>query len=345
MSRSHAACGLARPDKARRLANDSSRGGPSSGDGGEYLFNRRAVLRVLLGLCAAAGWPRGSRASVSQTRLILLGTAGGPTPKTSGAAPAQVILVNDVPYVVDCGNGVARQLALAGVRLPSLRYIFLTHQHSDHNADVGNLVWLAWASGLRTRVDAWGPPPLVKMMRLFLEMNDSDIQTRVADEGRVPLAPLIHPHELTQDGLVMENSDVKVTAARVVHPPLSPAFAFRFDTADRSVVISGDTAKTDSVVRLARGADVLVHEAMYLPALDRLVANNPDAPTLRTHLLASHTTAEDCGRVAEAAGVKTLVLTHRVPSDDPEVSERMWIDAARKFFRGTVILGKDLMEV
>jgi ribonuclease BN (tRNA processing enzyme) len=308
-------------------------------------MNRRLVLRTLLGAGAAAAVGRPLAAIGGATRLILLGTAGGPTPKKSGAAPSQVILVNGIPYVIDCGNGVARQLILAGVRLPALRCIFLTHQHSDHNADYGNLMWLAWASGLKTRVDAWGPPPLEKMTRLFLEMNAYDIETRIADEGHVPLAPLIHPHELTRGGFVMADSNVKVTAALVAHPAVAPAFAFRFDAADRSIVISGDTAKSDNLVRLARDADVLVHEAMYLPAVDRLVANNPDAPMLRKHLLASHTAVEDCGKVAEAAGVKTLVLSHRVPSDDPEVTDRMWIDAARTHFRGTVILGKDLMEI
>ena len=108
------------------------------------------------------------------------------------SAPAQVIVVNGTPYVVDCGDGVARQLVAAGVSLPSLRHVFITHHHSDHNADYGTLLLLAWAAGLRTRVDTWGPPPIEKMTRLFLEMNDYDITTRIADEGRVPLAPLLH---------------------------------------------------------------------------------------------------------------------------------------------------------
>jgi ribonuclease BN (tRNA processing enzyme) len=84
-------------------------------------------------------------------------------------------------YVIDCGDGVARQLVFAGVPLPSLRHIFLTHQHSDHNADYGNLIWLAWASGLRTRVDTWGPPPLRKMTELFFEMNKYDIDVSSKD--------------------------------------------------------------------------------------------------------------------------------------------------------------------
>jgi len=206
---------------------------------------------------------------------------------------------------------VARQLAEAGVPLPSLRHVFVTHHHSDHNADYGNLLLLSWASGLRTRVDAWGPPPLEKMTRLFFEMNAYDIDTRIADEGRVPLVPLVHVHELTQAGAVMQDERVKVTAALVDHPPVVPAFAFRFDGPDRAIVFSGDTNKSDNLIRLATGADVLVHETLWVPAVDRLVARVPNAATLKKHIIDSHTAVEDVGRVAAAAGVKTLVLQGR----------------------------------
>jgi ribonuclease BN (tRNA processing enzyme) len=248
-------------------------------------------------------------------------------------------------YVVDCGDGVARQLATASVPLTNLRHIFITHQHSDHNADYGNLIWLSWAAGLHTRVDTWGPPPLDEMTRLFFKMNAYDINTRIADEGRSPLVPLVHVHELSQGGPVMRDENVKVTAALVHHPVVVPSFAYRFDAADRSIVISGDTAPSDNLITLAQGADVLVHEAIYLPAVDRLVARVPGAATLKKHLIASHTSAEDAGRVAQAAGVKTLVLSHLVPPDDPVVTDEMWIDAARVHFRGRVILGKDLLEI
>lgn len=278
-------------------------------------------------------------------RLILLGVGGGPRPRTANSAPAQVILVKDVAYVVDCGNGVARQLVSAGVALPRLRHVFLTHHHSDHNADYGNLVLLAWASGLRTRVDTWGPPPLERVTRLFFEMSAYDINTRIADEGRVPLVPLIHPHEITQAGPVMQDENVNVTAALVDHPPVVPAFAYRFDGPDRSIVISGDTARSDSLIELAQGADVLVHEALYVPAVDRLVARVANAATLKRHLIASHTAIEDCGRVAAAAGVRTLVLSHLVPADDPGVTDQMWLAAAKAHFTGEVIVGKDLMEI
>lgn len=263
-----------------------------------------------------------------------------------GEVPAaQVLLVGDKAYVVDCGDGVARQLVLAGVPLPSLRHVFLTHHHSDHNADYGNLILLAWAAGLRTRVDTWGPPPLEKMTRQFFEMNASDILTRIADEGRVPLEPLVRAHELKEGGPVMEDRDVKVTAALVHHPPVVPAFGYRFDARDRSVVISGDTTPSDSVIKLAEGADVLVHDALYAPGIDRLVAGVPNASRLKQSIMSHHTSAEDAGRVAQAAGVETLVLSHLVPADDPEITDAMWIDAARVHFRGRVVVGRDLLEV
>jgi len=305
---------------------------------------RRTFLGGLAFL-AGGSWLSPGEGQGGKTRLILLGTGGGPRARKNSSAPAQVIVVRNRPYVVDCGSGVGRQLVFAGVPLPALRHVFITHHHSDHNADYGNLILQAWAAGLRTRVDAWGPPPLERITRLFFDMNSYDIETRIADEGRVPLAPLVQVHELTGAGPVMQDEHVKVTAALVDHPPVVPAFAYRFDAHDRSIVISGDTAPSDNLVKLARGADVLVHEALYEPAIDRLVARVPNAATFKRHFRASHTAAADCGRIAAAAGVRTLVLSHFVPPDDPEVTDQMWMDAARAYFRGTVIVGKDLMEI
>lgn len=302
----------------------------------------------LAGASLLTAWPSLARTpggQASKTRLILLGTGGGPRPRKASSASAQVILIDGVAYVIDCGDGVARQLAFADVPLPSLRHIFLTHQHSDHNADYGNLIWLAWAAGLRTRVDTWGPPPLEKMTRLFFEMNQYDIDTRMANEDRVPLVPLVHPHERRSGGPVTSDERVKVTCTLVDHPPVVPAFAYRFDAADRSIVISGDTAPSDHLVTLARDADVLVHSVMFPDAIDRLVARVPNAAKLKASILAHQTSAEDAGRIAQAARVKTLVLSHFVPADDPEVTDQMWIDAARVHFRGTVIVGKDLLEI
>jgi ribonuclease BN (tRNA processing enzyme) len=279
-------------------------------------------------------------------RLILLGTAGGPRPRRTRSAPAQVVVVNGAAYVVDCGDGVARQLVLAGVPLAALRHVFVTHQHSDHNADYGNLLLFAWTAGLRTRVDAWGPPPLAKMTELFLEMNEYDVETRIADEGRVPLAPLIEVHELNGGGVLFEDANVRVTATLVDHPPVVPSLAYRFDSSDRSVVISGDTRMSDNLIALSRGADVLVHEVYFdEAAVDRLAAGVGNAARLKESVMSHHTSAADAGRVAREAGVKTLVLSHFVPAEEPAITDAMWIAAARAHFDGEVVLGEDLLEI
>ena len=289
-------------------------------------------------------WPARSRAEQTKTRLILLGTGGGPRPRPAPSPAAQVIVVNDAAYLIDCGDGVARQLTAAKIPVSRLRHVFITHHHSDHNADYGNLFLLAWAE-FNAPVDTWGPPPLTKMTRVFFELNAFDITTRTADEGRKPLAQLVRPHEITKPGLVMQDDNVRVTAALVPHVPIEHAFAYRFDTADRSIVISGDTARSDALIKLAQGADVLVHEVLWVPAVDRLAASIPNSTRLKQHIIDSHTSVEDVGRVAQAAGVKTLVLSHFVPAGDPAITDQMWLDAARTHFRGTVIVGKDLMEI
>jgi ribonuclease BN (tRNA processing enzyme) len=307
-------------------------------------MHRRAFVRVV-GAAALTGLPVGRPMPERRTRLILLGTGGGPRPRLSRFPSSQVILVGDTPYVIDCGNGVARQLVAANVPLRAIRHVFITHHHSDHNADYGNLLLLAWTAGLQTPVDCWGPPPLVAMTAQFLALNATDIDARIADEARVPLAPLLRAHDLDAGGVVLDDGQARVTAALVDHPPLARAFAYRFDTADRSIVISGDTKKSDALVSLARGADVLVHEALFPSAIDRLVAGVSNAPALKASIIGHHTAVEDVGKVAAAAGVKTLVLSHLVPAEDPAITDAMWIAAARAAFAGTILVGRDLMEV
>ena len=317
--------------------------------GNERDYSRRQFISRAGAMLAFAAMQtlrdRAQTTRSTKTRLILLGTGGGPRPRTNSFSSSQVILVNNAAYVVDCGNGVAIQLVRAGVLLPTLRHIYITHHHSDHNADYGNLLLLAWTSGLQTRVDTWGPPPLVRMTRLFFEMSAYDIKSRIADEGKAPIAPLVHPHELTQGGTVMQDENVTVRCAIVDHPPVKPAFAYRFDSSDRSIVISGDTKRSDALVRLARGEDVLVHESLYVPGVDRLAARVPNATQLKRSILSHHTSLADVGRVAEAAGVKTLVLSHFVPPDDPGITDQMWIDGARETYKGHIIVGKDLLEI
>lgn len=289
---------------------------------------------------------RGRAQAKTRTRVILLGTKGGPSPGNSGRSnPSTLILINDVPYVVDCGYGASRQLISAGVALDRLRYIFITHHHSDHNLELGALVYNAWITGRPIRVDAYGPSGLRQMARDFFDYQKFDIDTRIVDEGRPDPRKLITVHEFARPGLVMQNDDVKVTSCRVRHPPITQSYAYRFDAKDRSVVISGDTAYAPELAEFAKGADVLVHEVMYLPGIERLIGRLPNAKRLREHLIAAHTLPEDVGRIAAQAGVKTLVLSHFVPGDDATLTDEQWAEGARKHFKGKIVVGKDLLEI
>jgi ribonuclease BN (tRNA processing enzyme) len=159
------------------------------------------------------------------------------------------------------------------------------------------------------------------------------------------MADLFRTHEITGPGVVMHDERVAVTAALVEHPPIAPAFAYRFDCPDRSIVFSGDTAPSEALIALAKDADVLVHEVMYLPALEKLIASEPDAGRLREHLLASHTTTALVGRIATEAGVGTLVLSHFVPGGDRALTDQVWRDAVAPHFKGRLVIGRDLMEL
>ena len=224
---------------------------------------------------------------------MLLGTKGGPTPGPFRAAPATLVEVDGKAWVVDCGNGVANQLAKARVRLDSLSRVFVTHNHSDHVADVGTLIELAWSSGLKTPVWVHGPPPIGQIVRDQLAALSYDVEARIREEGRIPLAPLVHVDERASRGVVVRDGATTVTSCLVDHETVKPAFAYRFDTPARSVVISGDTAYSDALIALAKGADLLIHEAIYAPAIPGMAGEN--APTLADHLRRSHTSAEDVG--------------------------------------------------
>ena len=310
--------------------------------------NRRQFLIVTTTATAGSLLSRIAPAQEKKpTRIILLGTKGGPTltTRTARANPSTLLLINDVPYLIDCGYGASRQLISAGVALNRLRYIFITHHHSDHNLEYGPLLYNAWATSQPIKIDAYGPPGLTKMTRDFFAYQKFDIDTRIADEGVSDPRKLVTVHEFRAAGPTMENADVKITSCRVRHPPITQSYAYRFDAKDRSIVVSGDTAYAPELAEFAKGADVLVHEVMYLPAIEKLIKEHAASTRLREHLLAAHTSTEDVGRIAAQAGVKTLVLTHFVPGDDPTITDEQWSEGVRKHFRGRIVVGKDLMEI
>lgn len=271
--------------------------------------------------------------------LVILGSSGGPQPNSSRSAPATAVVVDGKVHVIDCGNGVARQLVSAGLRLRDLASVLVTHHHIDHNADLGALIHLAWTAGLVTPVDVYGPPPLQEMLDLVLAVGRPDIEHREA-LGRPALRSLMRGHEIAEPGVVLDTDGLTITAGHAEHPPMH-SFAYRVDADGASVVVSGDTTACDEVAELAAGADVLVHEAYSPDHLDRLMGGtNAKVTELQAHFARAHTDAESAGRIAEQAGVKKLVLWHLIPFD---LDERDWIEQAARQFDGEIVVSRDLM--
>jgi ribonuclease BN (tRNA processing enzyme) len=309
------------------------------------MIHRRAVLSLGLGAAGAMAAPAVfAQSDRPRTRIIFLGTKGGPRVGLGASNPANLVVVNDTPYLIDCGMGVSRQLIAAHVPIPSVKYIFISHHHSDHNLEYGNVVYNAWAAGLSTPIHSFGPKGIEAMTRTYWELNKFDVETRIEDEGRPDPRPLLIAKDI-DDGVILKTSDVTVTAFRTPHPPIVDSFAYKFETPDGIVVFSSDTAYNPKLAEFAKGAAVLVHECLYVPAVDRLVIKTRNGATLKKHLMDSHTTTEDVGKIAAAAGVKTLVLSHFVPGDDPEVTDDDWTRDVKKNYSGRIIVAKDLMEL
>jgi ribonuclease BN (tRNA processing enzyme) len=310
------------------------------------MIDRRAALKLALGSAAVLAAPALlAQTAKPRTRIVFLGTKGGPRVGVGASNPANLVVVNDTPFVIDCGMGVSRQLVSAGVPIPSIKYIFITHHHSDHNLEYGNLFYNAWAAGLSRPIHSFGPKGIEAMTQAYWELNKFDVETRIEDEGRPDPRKLLIAKDINDDGLVLQTQDVKVTAFRTPHPPIVDNFAYKFETSFGTIVFSSDTAYNPKLADFARGADVLVHECMYLPAVDRLVAKTRNGATLKKHLLDSHTSTEDVGRIAAAANVKVLVMSHFVPGDDPLITDDDWTKDVKKNFSGRIIVAKDLMEL
>jgi ribonuclease BN (tRNA processing enzyme) len=304
-----------------------------------------AVTAAPRGIDAAAARARAALKDAKGTKLVLLGTGSGPVPGLARRMASTLMVHNGAAYVLDCGLGVTDGYARTGIPFSALRSIFITHHHPDHNIEYGPLLIVGWTSGMRQSVRAFGPPPFMQMTADYFRSAKPTIDFWAEDFHLAPLQ-MIEVREISSSEPVMHDDNVKVTSVLVQHPPVAPALGYRFDFPDRSIAFSGDTIALDAVAQMAKGADVLVHEAMDFPAIEVFVRQQIAAGTAGTlegamaHMRADHTSAEDAGLIAQEAGVKTLVLSHIGP---PFVSDASWQAAAARHFEGEIIVGHDLM--
>ena len=274
-------------------------------------------------------------------RLTLLGTRN-PRPNPRRAGPSQHVAVGDGSLLVDCGSGVVRRLVEAGLRPEAVDHLFITHHHSDHNIDLGHLLISGWVLGRRRPLTVVGPPGTREYLRRVLHAHEFDINVRRFAE-RLPAEALEVPVREVAAGESVEGDGWRVTAIEVDHRVVVPAYGFRVeDERGCALLISGDTAPCQAVVRAAADAAVLVHELNNAGPYQPLP---PDAdPALVEHARErweSHTSADQVGKLAREAGVPMLVLSHLPPTMDPA-----WVrETVAAEYAGELLLGEDLLMV
>lgn len=290
---------------------------------------------------------------IFSTELITLGTAAGPAIRGKENGMSSAIVVGDQFYMVDFGLGCVRSAHESGLRGRDFKAGFITHLHSDHVAELPGFLlwnWGAPVEGFEHPIEIYGPGQDTGhpdghelagtngLIEHTLGAFSYDLRIRETDEARPVMFELLKSIEIDvpEAGIVeprapftvYEDDRVKVSAALVDHPPVNPAFAFRFDTAAGSITFSGDTAESDALIRLAQDTDILVHEAVNLD----FFAAKGFSEAFMNHQRQSHTTAAGAGRVATAAGAKHLVLSHLAGVATPEE----WATGARSTYVGPV---------
>jgi ribonuclease BN (tRNA processing enzyme) len=312
---------------------------------------------------AGAGAP--ARAAAGST-LVLLGTQGGPNINLDRSQAANAVVVDGQPYLIDCGYGTLRSLVQAGLRYADVSHVFLTHLHDDHTSDVAALLSHQWTGSRTSATTVHGPFGTRALVDAAIAYFKGNTDIRMVDEGRTQgPESLFTGRDLAAPRIsdVFRDGRVTVRAVENTHFPERAmkqmayrSLSYRFDMADRSVVFSGDTAYSPTLVDLARNADLFVCETIEVALYQRLrqQAEQEEAKTgnrnsVARHIVETHSTTEDVGRMAAEAKVRTVVLSHLLPGANPgrggELGDSAYIEGVRKHFTGEVIVGRDQMKL
>jgi ribonuclease BN (tRNA processing enzyme) len=333
-------------------------------------MTRRAALagavRFAAAGCVGAASLRPWRAAQAAvpargTHLVLLGTQGGPNFNAERNESANAIVVDGRVYLVDIGEGGLAALRDVGLIYRDVAHVFLTHLHDDHHGDLPSLLSHQWTDGRTTPTVVVGPYGTARLVDAVLQYAEANTAIRLVDEARnvkpadifrgidVEAAPV--PREIHRD------DRVTVTAIENTHYPEDAkrqmpyrSLSYRFDTPSRSIVFSGDTTYSANLVELAGGADVFVCETIEVASMRRAFerrvaggayADNPEG--IWKHIVDTHTSTVDAGRMANEAGVGMLVLSHLVPGALEPLGDEEYLRGVREHFAGRVVVGKDLM--
>lgn len=303
-------------------------------------------------------------AAAEGTKLVLLGTRGGPGVDLLRSQSASAVVVDGVPYLFDCGYGAVRQLVASGIGIQRVSALFLTHLHNDHTSDIAALLSLQWTGSKAAPTEIYGPYGTARLVEGAIAFFRGDVEIRTVDEGRTVLPKsLYRGHDVAATPMptrVLVDERVTVTAAESEHfleraKSQMPhrALAYRIDTQERSIVFSGDTPYSKNLVALARNADLFVCEVIAQSVHDQMMerakadAEAGNANSISRHVAETHSTPAVVGRMAAEAQVKTVVLNHQLPAARApgglDFAVTTFIDGVRAQFGGEVIVGNDLM--
>lgn len=311
------------------------------------------------------------------TELVLLGTAGAPLPVAGRAGISSALIVDDRVFVIDCGRGSPSAFVNAGLEFTGLEAVFITHLHADHVGDLPGMLLYPWGVRTGHGVPlppvrVYGPgsprwlpagdadfrrettiapdapvPGTTDLVRHILagyafDLNVMPLDAHMPDAGQLVRAVDIEFPAKTDGArhvplVVFEDAVLRVSVTAVTHGRVRPAFAYRFDTADGSVVFSGDTSLNEDLIALAEGADILVHCVADLAYLER----HGFTGAALDRMAALHTDVNEVGTVAERARVHELILNHYVPAEADAITEAEWEERAARRFSGKTTAGTD----
>lgn len=329
------------------------------------IISRCGVAWIAL---AAAPALAGPPANGARTQILFLGTAGGPPLRFDRSEPSTLLIVNGREYLVDCGIGTVRRLVEAGVDSSRIKTIFFTHLHADHDmglADVmANDFFEGGGAGKAGAFNIYGPPQtkqLVDAAFQFISVGFRPFAAAPPTQYRMRGDAFVSPfvvHEVTRPGLIFDDGNIRVTAAENSHYVMIPAatrprfktYSYRIQTPDGAILFTGDTGPTGGMPALAKGADVLITEASYRDSKDLDQSINARASRnhltplatkrFHDHFTFEHLDADEIGRIAAKAGVKTVVFYHYNPAD--EADRAAYVSGVKKNFAGPVFAPSDL---